>query len=132
MNVPTPDFLTAGERSLIGADVAALMDDTELSVAVTYRDFVSRALTPATGAYTETYSDLAIRAVRNVLSQRELALAEGLYQAGDVRFLFARSDLTITPAREDRIVHGGVTYEPRTWDTDPVGAFWNVVARRVA
>lgn len=130
MNSPTPDFLLARESTLIGTDIAALLDDQQLSVAVTYKEYTGRTFTPTTGATTNAYTSTALRAVRTSLSARELAAGAGVYQAGDVKFTFARSDLTWTPQLQDRIVEDGVTYSLVNWQTDILSMLWIVVARR--
>ncbi len=129
---PIGDFLTTDEASLMSADVAGLMDDTTLSVSISYRDVGAPTFTPSTGAMTANETAYAIRAIRNVVSTRELAAALGKFQQGDVRYLIARSDLTITPSREDRIVDSDDTYELIDWNTDPLRLVWRVYARKVA
>jgi hypothetical protein len=124
-------YLSAGDRAQMASDLTALTADVRLGVAVTYRDHTGRTFTPSTGAYAGTYTETAIRAVRTLLTDKELRAGDGAYQAGDVVFLFDRVSLTVTPAREDRIVQGGVTYEVLASDTDPAGLLWRIVARKV-
>lgn len=131
MNRETLDFLSAEESTLISDDLADLMDDTTVSVAATYKDFVSRTFSPSAGTTTATYTDTALRGVRTTLGARELAAGNGLYQVGDVAFLLAQSDLAVTPHREDRMVVGALTYEVLTWQQDALGKTWRVVAREV-
>ena len=107
------------------------MDDTQISRSITYRDFQSKTRTLSTGAYTSTYTDSAIRVVRTELSAREVRAGQGLFQQGDLRYLLAQSDLSVTPHREDRIVDGSDTYEVLHWAAAPITATWNVFARRV-
>ena len=131
MNEQAMDFLLASQSSLITTDLGDLMDDADVSTAITYRDYQSRTRTPSTGAYAATYTDSAIRAVRTELGAREIAAGAGLYQVGDAAFMLAQSDLPATPHREDRIVHGSDTYEVIAWQSDPISKTWRVVARRV-
>ena len=131
MRDDTVDFLLAAESLLIENDVAALMDDTQLSVAITYQAYAGVTHTVTTGAYTSTPTSSSIRAIRNVLESREVRASNGLYQLGDIRFMIARTDFTGTPTREDRIVQGSDTYELIDWETDPLSALWNIVARGV-
>lgn len=132
MNTPAMDYLTTRESTDIGSDIADLMDDTQVSREITYRDYQSASRTVSTGAYTTTYSDSTIRGVRTDLSAREVRAGEGLYQMGDLRYVLAQSDLSgITPVREDRIVDGSTTYELIAWSADPISMMWVVVARRV-
>ena len=125
------DMLTVTEKNTIVSDIGATVDDTDLSQAATYRDYVSNAFTPSTGAYTPTYTDTTLRVLRGRVSLQEIAASGGLYQRGDVRFLVDRVDLTVTPTREDRLVLGGDTYEIVDWSTDPISALWLIVARLV-
>lgn len=130
MNLPPLDFVFPSEATMIQQDAAGVTGDPQLGVPVTYQHYVSRTFTPSTGAYTETYTDHAVRAVRNNLSQAEIAASGGQYQSGDVRFLVPKAGLAVTPNSEDRIVDGdGAIYDLIRWDTDPVGAFWRFVMR---
>ena len=131
MNTPTTDYLTAREATDITNDVADLMDDTNVSRSITYRDYQSVSRTITTGAYTTTYTDSEIRGIRTELSAREVRAGEGLYQMGDLRYVLAQSDLSVTPVREDRIVDGTTTYELIAWSADPINVVWTVIARRV-
>jgi hypothetical protein len=133
MNTPSTIFLTAGERAIIAADVVALIDDAQLSIAVSYGVYAGRSLNPATGAVTESRPVTSVRAIRNLLTAREIAAGAGLYQAGDVRFMLKAADLAARPKREDRLTStaDALTYEPVTWNLDPLGLIWNVVAREV-
>ena len=131
MNREAWDFLTGDERTAILDDVDELLDDTNLSVAITYRDFQSVTHTLTTGAYVTVYTDIALRALRSLLSAHEVAAGPGLYQMGDLAFLVAQAHLGVTPVREDRIVLGADTYELVTWTAGPIGATWRLVARRV-
>lgn len=132
---PTMDFLTSDERDLVAADVSDLMDDPHISVAVNYLDVGAPTFTPSTGAMTANNVSHALRAVRNVLSAREVGAAQGKYQMGDVRYLLERAHLDalgIVPVTEDRITEEGMAYEFIHFDTDPLGVVWRIVARRVA
>jgi len=132
VTLPRTDFLTPEELSQIGADVVDLFADSQLSVAITYRDFQSRTFTPGTGAATPTYTDYAIRAIRNMVPSREVQASQGLFQQGDLRFIIARQLLAVSPDKEDLIVDGSMTYNLVSWDTDPIAQLWRVVARLVA
>lgn len=132
MNQERMDYLTTYERGRISADVRDLLDDADLSVAITYKRFVSRVLTPSTGQYTTTYTNLGIRAIRNELSAKEVVAGAGQYQMGDVHYMIAVADQSQAPSREDRIVEGSDTFEVRAWYADPLKAVWDVVARKVA
>lgn len=132
MNREALDFLDAIERADIVSDIGDLLDDAQVSVAVTYRDFQSRTFDAAAGTAASTYTDTATRAVRVELGAREIQAGAGLYQVGDVAFILAQSDLAATPHREDRIVSGGVTYEVLTWAADALGLMWRVVARAIS
>ena len=141
MILPKIDFLLPEERTLIGEDVTGVTSDPQLAILVTYKNFIDRIFVPATGIQTPNYTNTtlnsagaALRAIRNSLPTREVVASDGLYQMGDVRYTFARSDLPILPTlpnREDRIVDNGVTYEVVSWDTDPVEKLWRIVARRM-
>lgn len=126
------EFLTTFEATEIASDVADLMDDTDLTVSITYRDYQSSTRTLTTGVYTPTYTDYAIRCLQDALSAREVKAGEGLYEHGDLRFTFAQSDVSgVTPTREDQIVLGSETYEVVWWREDPISSMWEVVARKV-
>lgn len=132
MNRETLDFLTAGEKTDIVSDIGDYMDDTHVSTALTYKDFISKVRTPSTGAFTATYTSYAgLRGSRSDVSAREVQISGGLLQLGDVAFLIAQSDLAITPAREDQLAVGSETYEVIKWAGDPVGMLWRIVARKV-
>jgi hypothetical protein len=134
LTVPAPpDFLFPTEAAMIAADVVALAADPQGPGAdITYRRFLSRTFTPSTGSYSPTYADLATRAVRNVVSAQQIAAAQGLYREGDIRFLIPRANLAAEPNKEDVIVQGAASYSLVQWDSDPVSAFWRIVARLVA
>ena len=131
MNTSALNFLTSDESDAIVGDVAALMDDTDVSRAITYRDFVSMTRTPSTGASTPSYTNYTIRGVRTDLSAREVAAGAGLYQIGDIEYIFAQSDLPIVPHREDRIFDDPYTYEVIHWASDPLSVKHHIIARRV-
>lgn len=131
MTLPRVDFLFPNERLLILQDVADLTTDPSVGVSVTYRRLTGRSFTPSTGANTPTYTDTALRAVRNMVSAQQVAVSNGLYQMGDVRYMIERAALTGDPIKEDLVVEGGVTYGLVSVDSDPLSAFWRLVARRV-
>jgi hypothetical protein len=132
MTLPRTDFLSVEELAQIRQDVRDLFADSQIAVPITYRSFQSSTFTPGTGAYTKTFTDTALTAVRNMVPEREVAAGQGLFQAGDLRFIIARALLPTSPAKEDELVDGASTYNVVAWDTDPVGALWRVVARKVA
>src|SRR3990172_3704055 len=107
------------------------MDDTQVSRAITYRDYQSVSHTVSTGTYTPTYTDLSVRGVRTGLSAKEVAAGAGVYQMGDLWDFLAQSGLSATPTREDRIVDGSTTYEVIAWEADPISMTWTIIARRV-
>jgi hypothetical protein len=131
MNRETHDFLSAAELASIQSDTDDLMSDVHVSVAITYRDFQGLVRDPKTGTSTTTYTDTNLRALRRTLSAREVQAGAGLFQVGDLHLRIAKTDLPITPLREDRIVVGSDTYEVVFWDTGTLGLTWLVVARRV-
>lgn len=132
MTLPRMDFLSTEELAQINADVVDLLGDTQLSVAITFRDYQSRVFTPSTGVTVATYADYSIRAIRNAVPAREVQASLGLYQAGDLRFIISRALLPITPNKEDLIVDGASTYNLISWDSDPISQLWRIVARLVA
>jgi len=132
MNRDAMDYLTSEELVDIGADVADLLDDTQITVAITYRDFQSRVFTPGAGTAVATYTDTTTRAVRSKINAQEVQASQGLYQSTDVVFLLAQSDVPVTPHREDRLVIGSTTYEVLVWQGDALGATWRLVARQVS
>lgn len=131
MSLPRVDFLFPSERLLILQDAADVTGDPSLGISVTYRHLTGRSFTPSTGAMTPTYTDTTLSAIRNVISAQQVAVSNGLYQMGDIRYLIERADLASDPGKEDQIVEGGVTYGIVSVDSDPVSAFWRVVARRL-
>lgn len=126
------DFLLADERTLMFADVADLVTDGQLGVALLYKDVGAPVLDVTTGQYTPTVTEYAIQAVRSEVVAGEALASGGKYQMGDVRYLVARNTLTATPTREDRIVEGTDTYEIVDWRSDPIGLTWRIIARKVA
>ncbi len=115
---------------MIQQDAQGVTGDPQLGVLVTYQHYVSRTMDPARGTWTEVYTDTSLRAIRNNLSQAEIASSGGQYQSGDVRFLIAKALLPTAPGSEDRLVDSdGAIYDLVRWDTDPVGAFWRLVMR---
>lgn len=132
MNQGSLEFLTASEKALIHADVAAAMDDTDLSIAVTYRRVTGQVFVPTTGEHLPKETGTAMRALRTELKHQELFAAQGLYQQGDIAFLFSRRDITWTPTREDYLLIGTEKWEIVAFNGDPVLAMWRIVARKVA
>ena len=126
------DFLFPYERSMMLQDAHDLLADTQLSVPVTYRAFISRSFTPSTGGYTPNYSDTSLRVIRNALPMREVVASDGLFEQGDLRFIFDRASLVPEPTKDDRIVDGVKVYDVIDWDSDPIAAMWRIVARKVA
>lgn len=126
------DFLTPGERSMILSDVTTLMGDVQLSRSVTYKAFQSQTFSPSTGTYTPNTTDTVMRMIRNELSGREVEASRGLFQQGDIRFLAERAAFPADPGKEDLIVDNGVTFNLIAWDSDPLSAFWRIIARQVA
>ena len=125
------EFLTSGERALMTSDAATLVNDTDVGIAITYRDYQSATFTPSTGFSTPTYTSYAIQAIQNALPAGEVRASNGLYQMGDIRLTLARSTLPITPNTKDLIVLGGSTYNLVNWDSDPLNLLWRIVARQV-
>jgi hypothetical protein len=132
MNPLTTDFVTPAEAALIRADAAALVADVHLRTLVTYKKAGTPVFIPSTGAETNSYTDYIIGGVRSIVTEREAALSDGRYQAGDVRYTFERASLPITPGDEDLILEGSTTYKVKTWNTDPLSVLWNIVAGRVS
>lgn len=127
------DFLSVGERAAILSDVAGIVDDTHISLAITYRDFQSVSRTPSTGANTPVFTDVTTRAIRSELTASQVRAGAGLYEIGDVEFFIAQSDLSgITPFRQDEVVCEGTTFKLMSWKGDALGAFWRIIGRRVA
>lgn len=131
MRALTTEFMTPFEAAVIRADAAALVADQEVRVLVTYRQHGTSTFNPSTGTETSTSTDYVVGAVRSVVTEREATLAEGRYQAGDVKYTFDRASLTITPGDEDVIIEGDETFKVKVWMTDPLSVLWNVVATRV-
>lgn len=125
------EFLFTAERALMTADAAGLMNDTDIGLAMTYRDFQSKTFTPSTGQTTPTYTDIAVQGIQNAIPAREVEASNGLYQMGDIRLTFARSQLTITPNKEDLIVLDGQNYSVVNFDSDPANLLWRITARRM-
>ena len=125
------EFVFPRELALMLNDVTTIFADTELAVSITYRSFTSRTFTPSTGAWTPTYTDTTIGAIRNELSLQEIAASDGLYQMGDLQFIIERATLA-TPSKEDRIVDGTEVFDLIKWESDPLNALWRIVARKVA
>lgn len=132
MTLPRLDFLTPVELAQIAADVASLITDPQLTKLVTYRNFVSTSFTPSTGVQTPTYTNSSLRVIRNNVTTRDVAISNGLYQMGDVRFTFDRATFAaITPNREDLIVDDNESWKVVSWETDPIQKLWRIVGRLV-
>ncbi len=136
--MPPLDFVMPSEVALIQADAHGVVADPQLGVSITYRSYQSRTFTPSTGVWTPTYADQStivdgspLRAIRSLINAREAAASQGIYQAGDVRYLITRADLLTVPGTDDRVVEGAYTYDMVDWQSDPVSAFWRLVMRRV-
>jgi hypothetical protein len=130
MTLPRLDFLTPVELAQIAADVASLVTDPQLTKPVTYRNFQSITFTPSTGMQVPSFTDSSLRVIRNNVTTRDVAIANGLYQMGDVLFTFDRATFSaITPNREDLIVDEGETWKVVSWETDPIQKLWRIVAR---
>lgn len=132
MGILTPEFLTPNERALILSDITTLMADVEISRPVAYHSVQGRTFSPSTGTYTPIETVTAMRMVRNELSSQEVEASRGLYQQGDIRFLAERAAFAADPGKEDVIVDNGATFNLVSWDSDPLSAFWRIVARQVA
>lgn len=126
------DYLTPQEDALLNSDFAALVDDTDISLAVVYRRFGSTTFVPSTGEHLPHETSYSVRAVRTELKHQELFAAQGLYQQGDIAFLFSRRDISFTPTREDYLLIGTEKWEIVNFNGDPVNVFWRIVARKVA
>ena len=131
MNQLRTEFLMPDEAALIRHDAASMVADVSLRTTVIYRKHGAGTFDPTTGAETGGDTDYTVGAIRAVVTEREAAVSQGLYQTGDVRFTFDRASLPITPSDEDEIVEGATTYRVKDWNTDPLSVLWNVVARRV-
>ena len=130
MNQTKPAFLLPEELAMIRSDLVELMADNELNVSTTYRDFQGETFTPSTGAVTPSYTDYSLKAIMIELRAREVRAGNGLYQLGDFRFHYNAQELIVEPAREDRIVYDGHTYELVKWYSDTIKGLWSIVARR--
>jgi len=132
VSLPTATFLPQADRDQIQADAEALFVDARVIVPVTYRDFLGETFDPETGVKARTYTDLALNAIRNAVPAREVQAAAGLYATGDLQFTLVRRLLgAITPTRDDLLVDGTTTYDLISWDSDPLGLLWRIVARKV-
>lgn len=132
--LPRTDFLFPEEQAQIADDMVAFFADPQFAGPITYRDYQSQTFTPSVGTVVATYTDYSLNARFNQMPDRQVVASQGLYQAGDLIFMIARSLLPVIPDKEDRIVtlSDGVTYGLVRWDSDPVFALWRIVARKVA
>lgn len=125
------DFLFNYERALILQDAHDIFR-TGPSVAVTYRRYTGSSFTPATGAYTPSYTDTVTSAIRNAIPAREVQASDGLFRQGDLRFIVERAAITGEPTKDDRLLDGTRVYDLIDWDSDPMEALWRIAAREVA
>jgi hypothetical protein len=126
------DFVLPSEATLMAADAAGVTADPQLGLTITYRSFTGRTFDPARGTWTPGSTDQVLRAIRNNLSQAEIAASAGVFQSGDVRYLVTRATLLATPGTDDKIVDSsGNVYDMVRWDTDPANLFWRFVMRLV-
>lgn len=118
--------------SVIARTLAATGQD------VTYRLFVSSVLNVQTGQVATTYWDVAVKALQEPVSVREIALSGSALQLGDVRVAFAYADLAPhlghSPSgglsTNDRIVVDGLTWRVIAWELAANGTFLRAVARK--
>lgn len=126
------DFLTTKEKTLFTDDFNDLISDASIGVSITYRPFSSKAaFAPSTGKVAETYSaDQTINAFRVPLSEREIEVSGGKYQAGDWRYLIRVTDVA-TPKKDDRIVDSTIVRYVIGFTTDPLRIYNSVIVRNL-
>lgn len=128
MQTPRPDVLTNFEVGQIQADTQALIDDTDVSVGVTYRSFDSETFDAETGTQTTTTTDTPTTALRAYLSAEKVDRLSGTIQelnveVGDRVYLVDSTDIS-EPSTEDTITEGSVTLEVTGWRADVLGQFY--------
>lgn len=131
MTSPTPDLLTADELTNVKADLSAIIDDAQLSVALTYKAFSSQTRTLGTGALTITTTNTSLRAIKRIFSVREIAASGGLIQEGDIEYLIDAADLSAEPKTNDQITEGSTTLSVIRWRKDDFGISYLVQVRKV-
>ena len=80
---------------------------------VTYKRAASSSYDVATGVNVVTYSDYSVRAVLKEYTTRELL---GDVRIGDKKAQIAAYDLPFAPAKDDKIVADGLTYNVQASD----------------
>jgi len=128
VDLGSSDFLAAAELTGIKDDIAALLDDAQVTVAITYRTIVT-SFDPTTGLETQTATDISARGILGEYNIQELSLSGGLLQQGDIFIFVDQADVPTTPTVNDRVIIDSVTYEVVHWETDPLQAFWRIGLR---
>lgn len=133
MKTPRPDVLTNFEVGQIQADTQALIDDTDVSVSVTYKSFDSETFDAETGNQTTTTTDTSTTALRAYLSAEKMDRLSGQVselnvEVGDRVYLIDSADIG-EPSTEDTITEGSTTLEVTGWRSDVLGQFYWIGAR---
>lgn len=131
MTSPTPDLLTADELTNIKADLSAIIDDVQLSVALTYKAFSSQTRTLGTGVLAITTTNTTLRAIKRTFSVREVASSGGLIQLGDLEYVIDAADLGAEPKTSDQVTEGSTTVNVMRWRKDDFGISYLVQVRKV-
>lgn len=129
MRTPRPDFLTAFEKTDIAADLAAMTDDEQIGISITYKSFTSQVVDVEAGTSVRTETEDDIDAIRHIVTVHEVERSGGKLQMGDRIYTVVASELTNTPKTIDRITEDSVTYEVVDWDTDALDLSFQIVAR---
>jgi len=111
--------------------------DKVISTTVKYRKFNEGHVddfNPENQAISSTsiYTDyLTVSMVKSMFSDREVFLAGGSLEVGDVRFLVSKDLLSGIPRTRDILVEGGVSYNIKNIWTDPLDLSWVFHGREV-
>lgn len=113
-------------RDVMLSDLRSLTSDAYLQVEITYTAASSVSYDPSSGP-TRTESESEVDALRREVTTDEVLAGSGV-EAGDRLYLL---ELDTDPTTSDRITDGSETWEVKSWEADPLGISYSVLARRI-
>lgn len=131
MDAPQPDYLTSAEKTALSDSVGSLLDDTEITVEVTYEAHGGSSVNLESGDVTDSDDTATFQAGRREVTAEEAERSGGRLEVRDRIYVFEQENLPTghdTPGQQDRIVEGGSTYQVKSWQSDVLSDVFVVVA----
>lgn len=125
------DPLTRVQQERLATFVTDLVHCDQLSVEIQYITLRSSTYAVETGVTTRTEGDSTVRALRHIVDVDEAERSGGKLQVEDRLYMIAKEDIAVAPTTSDNIVDANETFEVVSWEEDPLGAFYQFLARRV-